>query len=748
MIPMKSIVRLVAALMVSTLAHAQNWEARNGPGRGFHMGAAAAPDGGVLQFGGITEGSLSAPSSFVPSIGVPWTWRYDLGDWEELQVEDGPPPLFRPMMCHDPSRGRTVLFGGLKTGFPDDPPETWEWDGATWEQVFPSTSPSALTAGAMAFDPSRGVIVLQGGIPFSGAAIDETWEYDGQDWQQILTANSPVQVGWGTQGMAFSPALGVIVRLVGSSPNVETWHYDGVDWIQNTALIGGPPIHSLVTGPSGHVLACGRQLVSGAQHETWRYDGASWQTVVTATTPPASNPSWTVFDETRNVVLQAFLDEVWRFDGVDWSQERSSTMRRTNGSAIAFDARRERLVMFGGNLGTVFTVTGPSDEHWEWDGQVWQQRTFAITPPANNLLVGCYDKARERMVVCELSDSGGASPLNEVWEYDGQAWIDAGTAPPGITNVVGLAYDPGRKAVMALTEGYWWPFHANELWSYDGTTWTQLPTMTQLPFRSDCVFDYDAARDCLVVYGGMFGSSPRSDTWEFVGGDWVQRHPQIRPTTGFVTGGYDPTRGRVVARALWDKSMWEFDGAIWHALPSELAPPTAHCYRAYYDSGREQMSGIGWHAEVSAWRPDAVPHWAATGHGCVQPASLATAPPELLPGAGSAPALGATFTLEVQSLADADAPVLLLLSERADVVAGQSLPLALDGVGLGGCQLWLAPVATEAAFATSGVASFDVPLPANFTLAGLHLWAQAVEVDGSAPLGIGGLSNAGVATLH
>ena len=314
-------------------------------------------------------------------------------------------------------------------------------------------------------------------------------------------------------------------------------------------------------------------------------------------------------------------------------------------------------------------------------------------------------------------------------------------------DMVALTYDAGRRACVALTYASSFPGYVHQLWTYDGSSWTQLPAATHPAYRPYPVFAYDAARDLLLLYGGGSGSSVHSDTWEYRDGDWVQRFPQVRPPAGGVIGTFDPGRGRVVLRSQSDNGLWEFDGAHWQAMANEAPPPSAHGYRFLVDDRRQELVAIGGYAEVSMWRPDPVPHWASSGFGCVHAASPASQPPELAPAVGSPSSLGTTFTLEVQGLHDPNAPVLLLLGQRSNLVAGQLLPLDLSGFGLPGCQLWLAPQWIEATFAVTGVATFDLALPATPVLAGLHLLAQAVEVDPAAPIAVGALSNVGVATL-
>jgi len=86
--------------------------------------------------------------------------------------------------------------------------------------------------------------------------------------------------------------------------------------------------------------------------------------------------------------------DVWEWDGVNWTQVPAPpgpSARYDHGAA--FDARRNRVVLFGGkdSVGTLLTDT------WEWDGARWQERP---APPASISDVAmAFDAASGRIVL-------------------------------------------------------------------------------------------------------------------------------------------------------------------------------------------------------------------------------------------------------------------------------------------------------------------------------------------------------------
>jgi hypothetical protein len=82
-------------------------------------------------------------------------------------------------MAYDQSLQRTVLYGGKNSG-----PETWEWDGETWNQSA-ALPMSTRRYHAMAYDSARQKTVLFGGIVGNEIVVGDSWERFGQTWSQV-----------------------------------------------------------------------------------------------------------------------------------------------------------------------------------------------------------------------------------------------------------------------------------------------------------------------------------------------------------------------------------------------------------------------------------------------------------------------------------------------------------------------------------------------------------------------------------
>ena len=205
------------------------------PGPRFNMYLAQSPrPGRVVMFGG----------GVAPYIVDGTTWEFDTQTTAWINVTPaGPSPSARQLanIVYDSVRDRTVLFGGANgtgSGFHGD---TWEWNGAAWQDVTPGgPSPTPRAWHSMTFDVARGRTVLFGG--YNGSQLGDTWEWDGTQWTEIFPANSPppqssgaiAYDSWSERTVLFAGSYGWPTGLD------ATWEYDGTNWYP-VDVIGGSP---------------------------------------------------------------------------------------------------------------------------------------------------------------------------------------------------------------------------------------------------------------------------------------------------------------------------------------------------------------------------------------------------------------------------------------------------------------------------------------------------------------------------
>ena len=113
------------------------------------------------------------------------TWMYDPGTnaWTERRPDSRPYARYNHALAYDGRTGAIVLFGGRSPFNLDQ--DTWTYDPGynAWTERGPATVPAARCAHAMAYDGSRGLLVMFGG--HSGTEIrGDTWTYELRTYRQ------------------------------------------------------------------------------------------------------------------------------------------------------------------------------------------------------------------------------------------------------------------------------------------------------------------------------------------------------------------------------------------------------------------------------------------------------------------------------------------------------------------------------------------------------------------------------------
>jgi hypothetical protein len=152
------------------------------------------------------------------------TWLYNGTTWTEVTPVSSPPGRADVSMTYDPVRDRVVLFGGAEWGGVLNA-ETWEFDGTSWSLMTPPNAPSARRRSALAYDSLRDRTLLFGGFD-SIDGLRDTWEYDGSDWTAISTTSSPpspIQLGAPAMIYDLLRRRMVLVTPNATSSRIETW---------------------------------------------------------------------------------------------------------------------------------------------------------------------------------------------------------------------------------------------------------------------------------------------------------------------------------------------------------------------------------------------------------------------------------------------------------------------------------------------------------------------------------------------
>jgi cysteine-rich repeat protein len=248
--------------------------------------------------------------------------------------------------------------------------------------------------------------------------------------------------------------------------------------------------------------------------------------------------------------------DTWEWDGHHWSEmlPSASPAQRT-GAAMAYDPGRGVTVLFGGDDAGLFGDT------WEWDGGTWAQRSpEGDSPPARSGGGMAYDPARGRVVLVGGIGADGVG-VADTWEWDGQSWEEqsSGALPGGVPRV---AYDPRRGVLVA--------FVAGQTWERLDASWQDVtPATGSPPEAPDAAIAFDPTLGAVALHGGGVGAM---DTWTWNGSAWA--HPGAGGP--FVDGAQmagDVARGEIILFGGDDgTNTWSWNGAKWKLTDDIVAP--------------------------------------------------------------------------------------------------------------------------------------------------------------------------------
>jgi hypothetical protein len=285
------------------------------------------------------------------------------------------------------------MFGG----FTDRSNNLWEWDGkaGTWtlKQQLGGLRPSARIGHALAFDSSRGKLILYGGIDETGASNGETWEWDGDTEKWTKKAPGPVPSRWG-HAMVFDETVGQIVMFGGS-------HRD--------AALG-----------DGELL------------DTWQYDPAidkwtNWTYPVPGIWPRARKGHAMAFDPSRGVTVMFGGDVVNVGLGADlweWSSEFHAWRERTPSprtSAWPLGRAFCSLNYIGGGQMLLLDRGSPNFLRWNVNTNLWLDVSAgpsATAPPPRAQAISAWDRVQKGLVVVGSGVAFGKEIRTDTWQWN------------------------------------------------------------------------------------------------------------------------------------------------------------------------------------------------------------------------------------------------------------------------------------------------------------------------------------------
>jgi len=436
--------------------------------------------------------------------------------------------------------------------------------------------PISVTAGAT---PTSGqaplAVNFTGGVAGGLGPYTYAWNFgDGSTSSSRSTAHTYVLAGAYTATLTVSDSTGsasAAVKIAVSQPPPKVTSVSpasGPDRGGSTVTINGGYFDSATAVTFGGRPATSFTLISANK--------------ITAVTP--AQPANTVDVLVTTPIGVSTAGTADRFNYLlSWVQlaPATSPSARQN-PALAADGTGE-VVMFGGS-----TSKNVLNDTWVWDGGNWTRISTSpgSTPPARANAAVAYDANRGLVVMfggsCSLS---GTCLLNDTWTWNGKTrtWTlaQADTATPAANQpsrrmAAGMARGPvGRALLFGGVSG---TTYLNDTWVFTGGGWSQASANGQPGSpgaRANAYMGTDQ-NGLVVLFGGADSSGVFGDTWTWNGIKWNAAGPSSSPSArahgamalfqkpqGASTSGLQLFGGQDGAgRVLGD--TWTWDGSNWN----------------------------------------------------------------------------------------------------------------------------------------------------------------------------------------
>jgi hypothetical protein len=347
-------------------------------------------------------------------------------------------PAPQDAATYDPLTGRTMLVTG---GGTNGSAAIWWYNGANWSLQTSATPPQQQGC-ALAFDPTRGVVVMHGGMVGFFQFPADVWEWNGTTWTNRGPGTTALQAL--NTSLTFDSVRGRLLGLGRMFGATYVAQWDGTAWTVLDQLPLLPAMLRLAHDPLRNVTVG----VSTTQTIEWR-DGR-WAAGAQQQ-PPIETAFFDIVRGTVVGVSLAQLPGAWTWNGANWSPLPPSAALPPPrlDYALAFDSLLGRATLFGGS--TNAAVFGDT---WVWNGATWTQLQPPTSPPARYRAHMVQEVASGRSVLAggKATLSTTAVPLTDAWSFDGTTWqqVSAGQAWMA-SGQVDLVHDDNHNRVLAVS---------------------------------------------------------------------------------------------------------------------------------------------------------------------------------------------------------------------------------------------------------------------------------------------------------
>ena len=220
---------------------------------------------------------------------------------------------------------------------------------------------------------------------------------------------------------------------------------------------------------------------------------------------------------------QVGTSQTWIFNGTYWNQAFPATVPPARyAHALAYDSQTGTVIMFGGNNGVV--PTSLLNDTYSWNGTNWTLINPSTKPSARAWHAMAQDPD---IGVVMFGGFDGTNYLSNTYRYSSGNWVLLSPVNhPTARAAHAMAYDSFEQATPAPYTGTVILFGGNaagtivnDTWIWSGTNWYNPTVGTAPGSRNFHAMGYDVTTDQIIMFGGISGGVPVTDTtWRWGGG--------------------------------------------------------------------------------------------------------------------------------------------------------------------------------------------------------------------------------------
>lgn len=233
------------------------------------------------------------------------------------------------------------------------------------------------------------------------------------------------------------------------------------------------------------------------------------------------------------------FNDLWAFKNEEWHKiETSESPHPRSEASMAYDKKRNKVVLFGGIYFNEKRKIVRLGDIWEFDGKEWIEiHPIGSTPLPRSGAVMVYDDLREKVLLIggHLTLKSQENFQGPVWEWDGKSWNTVDVKNLNLIYNPSVAYNSIENYCL-LFGGWNGKERLDETLKSNSYICQKLDFVGEHPAkRNHSQLVFDQKNEQFILYGGHNGDYVLGDLWIFKEDKWqciIKRAPRLRVNNG------------------------------------------------------------------------------------------------------------------------------------------------------------------------------------------------------------------------